>query len=366
MHWGIKLSLLPALLFVSAFSSGIRAQSDDLSNDTPEVKTTKKSDSSDSEIADLQSTDPDALIHSGDLIEVDVLGSTEFDWRGNVTPEGFLGGFSFTKAPIYAVCESEESIATRITEEYKSFLNQPTIVIRILDRSNRPIARLFGAVNSPQRFRIKREVFLNELLIIAGGISEKASGEIRILRSLDASCAGKIEASKKNRESQNQTDGSSTSEFVKVSDASQSKIITLKLSDILKGNAESNPRIFYGDIITVLEAEPIYVTGAVENPGKIDLRSELTVSRAIDSSGGLAKGAEERNITIFRRNGNDTETIKIDLTEIASGGSEDIVLKAFDIIDVPGKGGRGSKYPPVIQEEPVNASQKDPPLRIID
>ena len=29
------------------------------------------------------------LIHFGDVIDVDVVGSLEFDWRGGLTPEGF-------------------------------------------------------------------------------------------------------------------------------------------------------------------------------------------------------------------------------------------------------------------------------------
>ncbi|MCB1024924.1 MAG: hypothetical protein KDB79_11065, partial [Acidobacteria bacterium] len=104
----------------------------------------------------------------------------------------------------------------------------------------------------------------------------------------------------------------------------------------------------------------------VENPGKLSLRSDLTVSRAIASSGGLAKGAESGNIILFRRNGNETESIKINLDEIAAGNSEDVTLTPFDIIDVPGKGGRSSKYPPVIQDDNANSTRTEPPLRIID
>ncbi|MEZ5347126.1 MAG: SLBB domain-containing protein [Pyrinomonadaceae bacterium] len=353
---GIKFFLFTALLSGTLVSAEIRAQNDESRTENPPIKLPESRDV----------PDPDSLIHSGDLIEVDVLGSTEFDWRGNVSPEGFLGGLSFTKEPIYALCESEENIAQKISAEYKSFLNNPRIVVRILDRSNRPITRLFGAVNSPQRFKIKREVFLNELIVIAGGITEKASGDIRILRSVDASCAGRFEGKSIDRTAENGLPDSSPDEFVKISDSPRSQILTIKISDILKGSSESNPRILYGDIITVLEAESVYVMGAVENPSRLSLRSDLTVTRAIDSSGGLAKGAEERNITLFRRNGNGTEVIRIDLAEIASGSSEDPVLQPFDIIDVPGKGGRGSKYPPVIQQEAAESIVKDPPLRIID
>ncbi|MDM7924023.1 MAG: hypothetical protein QUS14_17160 [Pyrinomonadaceae bacterium] len=32
------------------------------------------------------------LIHYGDLIDIDVVGSFEYDWRGTLTQEGFIDG----------------------------------------------------------------------------------------------------------------------------------------------------------------------------------------------------------------------------------------------------------------------------------
>ncbi len=54
------------------------------------------------------------LIHRGDLIEVDVVGSVEYDWRGTLNPEGFLNGIDYTENPIFALCRSEEEIAAEI------------------------------------------------------------------------------------------------------------------------------------------------------------------------------------------------------------------------------------------------------------
>src|SRR3954470_11961587 len=54
------------------------------------------------------------IIHIGDLIDVDVVGSAEYDWRGNLTPEGFLNGISFVEEPIYAQCRSEEEVAAEV------------------------------------------------------------------------------------------------------------------------------------------------------------------------------------------------------------------------------------------------------------
>ena len=48
------------------------------------------------------------LIHLGDLIDVDVVGSVEYDWRGTLNPEGFLSGINFTEDPIYGLCRTKK------------------------------------------------------------------------------------------------------------------------------------------------------------------------------------------------------------------------------------------------------------------
>lgn len=128
------------------------------------------------------------LIHFGDLLEIDVIGSFEYDWRGTLTPEGFLNNVSYLEEPVYGLCKSEDAIAMKVAELYSKFLRDPKIVVKILDRSNRPTSILSGAVKNPQRFQIKRPIHLNELLIISGGLTDKASGEIQIFRPQKLNC----------------------------------------------------------------------------------------------------------------------------------------------------------------------------------
>jgi fumarate hydratase class II len=56
------------------------------------------------------------LIHYGDLIDVDVVGSLDGDWRGTLSPEGFIEGLLFAPDPIYGLCKSEEAIAAEIAD----------------------------------------------------------------------------------------------------------------------------------------------------------------------------------------------------------------------------------------------------------
>ena len=300
-----------------------------------------------------QAQDPSQaqLVHFGDVIEVDVVGSYEHDWRGSLTPEGFLDGLDYFDNQIFALCVSENELAAAIRKEFAKVLKDPTVVVRILDRSNRAVAFLSGAVRSPHRFQIKRPVHLNELIVLSGGITDRSSGEISIFRPANLSCT---EAPKNN-------DG----EFLKASRAGGAERINVKISDILRGDSAANPRILSGDIITVSEALPVYVIGGVNAPQQIALRNQQTLSRAVATAGGLAKEGSG-NITIFRREGRETKLIPADLAKIEAGQAEDPVLKPYDIIDVPQKGKPSRVRPPVVDSGVSRPALTSLPLRVVE
>lgn len=302
------------------------------------------------------------LIHFGDLIDVDIVGSVEFDWRGSITPEGFLLGLDYIEEPIYALCRGEEAVAEDIAKGYSKLLRDPKVKVKILDRSNRPTTVIYGAVKTEQRFQIKRPIYLNELIVFAGGFTEKANGTIQIFRPANLSCnAKKLEnnASAASEDSKNV--------FVPASQPAGANNIDIKISELLKGEKSANPQIFSGDIITVLSADPIYVIGGVNSPKQIAMRAEMTLSRAIASAGGLAKDADAKTVTIFRRNGSESKVIEADYGKIDSGQAEDITLQAFDIVEVAVKGRGKSKFPPVVRvTEPDGKNGGNLPLRVID
>ncbi|CAN5159568.1 hypothetical protein BH20ACI2_BH20ACI2_04160 [soil metagenome] len=290
----------------------------------------------------------DELVHYGDVIDVDVVGGFEFDWRGTITPEGHLDGLETFDVPIFALCRTESEIAADIARAYAKILRDPKVIVRIIDRSNRALARVDGAVRTPTRFSIRREVTLKELLVLAGGFISGASGEIIIFRPVNLSCNRTIELPAPPQDNRSQT-------------------TIIKINDILSGKVTSDPVILSGDIVTVSRALPVYVIGAVNNPGTIYLTSDLTLSRAIETAGGMAKDAGGNTATIFRRSGAGTSAIEVDLAKIKRGEMEDEVLRSFDIIDVPAKGGGKRKYPPASPATGV----RDPtwaqmPLKIVE
>jgi polysaccharide export outer membrane protein len=303
------------------------------------------------------------LIHLGDLIEVDIIGSTEYDWRGTLNPEGYLNGIDFIENSIYALCRSEETVAADVAKGYSKLLRNPQVAVRILDRSNRPQAILYGAIKTPQRFQIKRPISLNELIVVSGGFTDKVNGEIQIFRQQNLNCfQGVTEKNAPTAETENNAE-----KFVTASQANGSNYINIKISDILTGKKEFNPQILDGDIITVLEAQPIYIIGGVEHPKQISSRLQITLTRAIDSAGGLAKNADSKKIMIFRHEDNETKIIETDLDKIKTKQADDISLQAFDIVEVTQNGHEKRKFPPILKV--IDTTEKNTeklPLRIID
>jgi protein involved in polysaccharide export with SLBB domain len=337
----INLCSFCLLLSVFLHSSQITAQTD--SGDSP---------------AEKNGID---LIHFGDLIDVDIIGSVEYDRRVTVSPEGFLQGLDFIEEPVFALCRAEEEVAEAVAKGYSRLLRDPKVNVKILDRSNRPTAVVYGAVKSEQRFQIKRPIRLNELIVFSGGLTEKASGTIQIFRPANLSCAAKSEKNK-TVESADERE-----RFVPTSETGGANTFNIKISELLKGEKTANPQIFGGDIITVLSADPIYVVGGVAVPKQVATRSEITLTRAIASAGGLAKEADAKKVTIFRRSGQETKIIEADFEKIEAGQAEDLILQAFDVVEVAFKGRGKSKFAPVAREgERDDKTLANLPLRIID
>ncbi|MFL6373915.1 MAG: polysaccharide biosynthesis/export family protein [Pyrinomonadaceae bacterium] len=283
-------------------------------------------------------------VHFGDIVDVDFVGGFEFDWRGGLTVDGNLDGLAEADPAIRALCRTEAEIAADVQRAYSKILRDPKVNVRIADRSNRALVRLYGAVRTPSRYKLMRMAHLRELLVMSGGLTDDASGEISVFRPRDVGCE----------------------DAPVTQTGSASRMLKIQIADLIAGKAEADPEILIGDVITVERASAVYVIGAVNNPRPIYSRSEMTVSRAIATAGGLAKEADGHRVTILRRDGGETHSIDIDLLAVKTDPKKDAILKPFDIIDVASRGGGKRKLPPQQEQTGRNSTQTEPPLRIVD
>jgi polysaccharide export outer membrane protein len=291
----------------------------------------------------LSEIDQISLVHFGDIVDVDFVGSGEYDWRGGVSPEGDLEGLDEVGGPIAAVCRSEQEIAAEIEKIYGRLLRSPRVVVRIVDRSNRPMVVVDGAVRTPTRFRLLRPVTLRELIVRTGGFTDAASGTIRLTRPPRANCVRPDPGAKDN------------TPLLRV----------ISITDLLAGRPDANVQLLSGDMVEILKGDPVYVIGAVVSPRPVYLKPEMTLLRAVASAGGVLRDSSGR-VTVFRRQpGSEAAATDVDLNKIKRGEAVDLPLLPFDIIDVAGKPGNARKFAPFRTGSDLT-SQRELPLRVID
>lgn len=285
-------------------------------------------------------------IHIGDVIEVDQVGGTEFDWRGSVGGDGSLIGFDSYDEPINALCKTVTELAAEIESGFRKILREPKFAVRIIDRSQRPTVTIEGAVKTPSRFRLMREVRLRELIALAGGLSDSVAGDIIINRRSAIACSNMAAGP-----------GGSGFEQVKVT-----------LGDLLNGTPDADIEIMLGDNIIVDKAAIVYIIGGVRTPGTVYIRGQESIRAAIEKAGGFSKDAVRDQIAVFRRGESGSEIIQCGIGKDASCDPEIAAAMPFDIIEVGAKGRGQRQYAPVFAavEQALNGSNKELPLRIIE
>lgn len=256
----------------------------------------------------------------GDVLDIRVFGQSDLSGQFEIDSEGNLL-LPFIDSPLKATCKTDTELKQEIVEAYSKFIKSPQISVRTVGRNSRPPAIVFGAVRVPQRVQMYRKVRLSELITLSGGFTERANGNIQVLHTEAVMCPEPDEVV----EPLVTDDGTLVNPF---------KIY--KLSDLIAGKEEANPVIRPGDVVTVMEAEPVYVTGSVTSPQGIYLRENLTLTRAIAMVGGARREAKLSDVRIYRQKpGEEQEVLRVDFAAIKKKQQPDILLQAYDIIDVP-------------------------------
>lgn len=219
---------------------------------------------------------------------------------------------------IQATCLTEGELAKEISTRYARYYKNLQVDVFIKEYHSKQVA-VIGAVNEQSRFELQRRVRLLELLTYAKGPSAKAGQTINIVHSSASSPC-------------KQTDDADTS----------AAFSSYKLSEVLQGDPKSNPYLEAGDIVTLPEADQVYVVGNVFMPLTIALKEPITLTRAIAMAGGLKQDTKKDKIRILRQEPGTTirKEITVDLSAIEKKSSEDLALAPNDIIDVPTSAGK--------------------------
>ena len=265
----------------------------------------------------LQATDDRYRIGPGDVLDIRVYNRPQLS-RDAVRVEGNgIIRMPLIENDIQAACLTEGELAKEISARYARYYKNLQVDVFIKEYHSKQVA-VIGAVNEQSRFELQRRVRLLELLTYARGPSAKAGQTINIVHSSAVSPC-------------KQTDESDTAAFT-----------SYKLSNVLAGDPKSNPYIEAGDIVTLPEADQVYVVGNVFMPLTISLKEPITLTRAIAMAGGLKQDTRKDKIRVLRQEPGTTirKEITVDLYAIEKKSSEDLALAPNDIIDVPTSAGK--------------------------
>lgn len=257
-------------------------------------------------------------IGAGDVLDIRIYNRPQLS-REAVRVEGSgMIRMPLIETEIQASCLTEGELAKEISTRYAKYYKNLQVDVFIKEYHSRQVA-IIGAVNDQSRFELQRRVRLLEILTYAKGPSPRAGQTINIVHSTAASPCKKDD----------DTDASAA-------------FTSYKLSDVLQGDPKSNPYLEAGDIVTLPEADQVYVVGNVFMPLTIALKEPITLTRAIAMAGGLKQDTSKDKIRVLRQEPGTTtrKEIIVDLSAIEKKRSEDLALLPNDIIDVPTSAGK--------------------------
>src|SRR5215470_16498286 len=269
-----------------------------------------------------QQQDDRYRIGPGDVLDIRIYNRPQLS-REAVRVEGSgMFRMPLIETEIQASCLTEGELAKEIATRYAKYYRNLQVDVFIKEYHSRQVA-IIGAVNDQSRFELQRRVRLLELLTYAKGPSARAGQTVNIVHSGNASPCKQT----------NETVDASTD---------MAAFSSYKLSEVLEGKPEANPYLEAGDIITVPEADQVYVVGNVFMPLTIPLREPITLTRAIAMAGGLRQDTKKDKIRVLRQEPGTTirKEIMVDLYAIEKKSSEDLALAPNDIIDVPTSAGK--------------------------
>ena len=252
-------------------------------------------------------------IGPGDLLDIRILNRPNLS-RDSVRVDGSgMIRMPLIESDIMAACKSEGELAKEISTRYLKFYRNAQVDVFVKEFHAREVA-LIGAVNQQGRYQMQRRIRLLELLTFAKGPSDKAGQTINIIR------------------------GPRTDLCPSTSDPADDAggFISVRLNDTLRGEEKANPYMEAGDIVSIPEADQVYVVGNVYHPMAIPIKEPITVSHAIAVAGGPLRDSKTDKIHIIRQtpgSGAQSE-LWVSLKDIASKKAEDVLLRPNDVVEV--------------------------------
>jgi polysaccharide export outer membrane protein len=238
-------------------------------------------------------------IGPGDVLEVVVVGRPDLSRLPTVQTTGTV--WLPRAGPVDVRGLTTAEIASKVAPLLAGEdLAAPRVEVRVREYQSQ-FVWVRGAVARPGRKPLRSGTRLVDALLDAGGFQGGASGEVVVERT-----AGTF------------ADGARSARF-RFAGASPTPEELQQLSLPLLA----------GDAITAAVQRWITVSGAVKRPGRHEFDDALTLSRAVEEAGGLARNGSE-HVIVRRKDG----VIEVDLGAVRDGRAQDLALAPGDQVVV--------------------------------
>lgn len=210
-------------------------------------------------------------------------------------------------------------VESEMTKRLKTYVLHPDVSVSVAEFRSQPVS-VIGAVRNPGVQQLQGRKTLVEMLSLAGGLDSNAGTTLKITRHSEW---GPIPLPNATRDP-----------------SGQFSVAEVNLKSVLEAkNPEENILVKPHDVISVPQAETVYVVGQVQKAGGFLLngREQVTVLQALSMAGGLDRAAKPQNAKILRRAAGISERteIAVNLTRILEGKTPDVPMRADDILFVP-------------------------------
>ncbi len=124
-------------------------------------------------------------------------------------------------------------------------------------------------------------------------------------------------------------------QFVRLQRRGEAVARAMDLRKLLSGDATLNVELEDGDAVYVppLPQHTIRVLGAVNKPGDLQRREQVTLLDAVLTTGGLTADADKRKVQVLRKGSQTPEAVNLD--DVLSGRGANLVLKDGDVVTIP-------------------------------
>jgi polysaccharide export outer membrane protein len=209
--------------------------------------------------------------------------------------------------------EVESAIAARLA---KGLIREPRVSVVVQEYRSK-VVFVVGEVTRPGTYPLAGDTSVVEILSRAGPLSSQAGTEVVIVRP----------AAPVDRPLLPSEVASNGAAPAAAAAGHAAEVLRVNIREIQSGRLERNLILRPNDTVFVPEAERIFVTGEVRNPGAFPWSTGLTVRQAVSLAGGFTEDASKGSARVVRAAGGQTRTIKLKLDEPLRPG-DTVLVKA--------------------------------------